>query len=797
VFNEFYGLTLHPFRLGPDPRFCYRHRSFIRAKHYMHYALHQGEGFVMVTGQPGTGKTILIEDLLSETATSSVKVARIASTQVAADDLLHLLANAFGIDTRSMTKSMVLLNLQSRLKQQMGEGRSSLLIVDEAQNLPFESMEELRMITNLQEGATPLLQVFLVGQDRLRSIIAEPRMEQLRQRMLAACRMEPLNPEETRDYLYHRLRCAGWGGSPTICGEGVWLLHGASGGVPRVINVLANRLLLWGWIEEKKELGADDVRVVIKELEDELSFVSSASEKQAPADEAQTKPTPDFRDLAITAPSPANTAGAPASAEPTTPEPAVTLAPEVPAAATVESAPRAEPPSPTQIGIPEEREPGAHANPSKIIEPTSPERLSDGTPAPPEPVAEPGSVLLEDAASVQAPGPPPSAMSQDRIEAHPMRLATPAMTRGRRMGAWVAVAVALAAVSILGILVVQPGPASLREALRFATAELWSFAEALNAPDGGAARDPAAADPAQAREVDAVPSAESIPPDGPADIANSAQSISGPTAPKAEADPRPESSPLVFAAQTDEQRTKLASRIGNDIAAAIPEAEPVTAATDSYEDVGTEAASASGAQIQASAEEPQSWSEDTARMPADLELRRAGNDPVRQTEMPPQEDAAALPTASQSRQADTATTLSTLERRLQSLGYEPEKTLAGAIKLNLYTQISFDTDSAEITHSSRRSIDAIAEALSAYPDVEITVIGHTDNYGTVAYNDNLSLMRANAVAALLRAGGVLGQNISSEGRGEREPLTRVAVGGVPARIVNRRIELVIHQIDTP
>jgi general secretion pathway protein A len=235
VFNEFYGLTLDPFRLGPDARFCYRHPSFTRAKDYMHYALHQGEGFVMVTGQPGTGKTTLIEDLLSETATSSVKVARIATTQVAADDLLHLLANAFGIDTRSMTKSMVLLNLQSLLKQQMHEGCSSLLIVDEAQNLPFESMEELRMITNLQEGASPLLQIFLVGQDRLRSIIAEPRMEQLRQRIFAACRMEPLNPEETRDYLHHRLRCAGWGGSPTISGEAVWLLLNLKNRFSRIV----------------------------------------------------------------------------------------------------------------------------------------------------------------------------------------------------------------------------------------------------------------------------------------------------------------------------------------------------------------------------------------------------------------------------------------------------------------------------------------------------------------------------------------------------------------------------------
>jgi general secretion pathway protein A len=167
VFNEFYGLTLDPFRLSPDTRFCYRHRNFSRAKAYMQYALHQGEGFVMVTGQPGTGKTTLIEDLLADRSTANVRIARMTSTQVTADDLLRLVADAFGIDARSSSKATTLLDLEAVLTRQMASGRNSLLIVDEAQNLPYESMEELRMITNLQLGARPLMQVFLVGQDGL------------------------------------------------------------------------------------------------------------------------------------------------------------------------------------------------------------------------------------------------------------------------------------------------------------------------------------------------------------------------------------------------------------------------------------------------------------------------------------------------------------------------------------------------------------------------------------------------------------------------------------------------------
>ncbi|MGA8261711.1 MAG: AAA family ATPase, partial [Arenicellales bacterium] len=243
MFTDFYGLTLDPFRLNPDPRFCYRHRNFSKAKAYMQYVLMQGEGFVMVTGQPGTGKTMLIQDLLADPSVDLVRRAHITSTQVGAEDLLRLVASAFGIDPRSASKASILLNLRAVLLQQLQTGHNSLIIVDEAQNLPFESIEELRMITNLQEGSRPLVQVFLIGQDSLRSLVSEPQMEQLRQRILAACRMEPLGPEETQAYLRYRLSCAGWTGRPTLTGAAVWQLHQASRGIPRLINAIAERLL--------------------------------------------------------------------------------------------------------------------------------------------------------------------------------------------------------------------------------------------------------------------------------------------------------------------------------------------------------------------------------------------------------------------------------------------------------------------------------------------------------------------------------------------------------------------------
>lgn len=305
MFNEFYGLTVDPFRLSPDPRFCYRHRNFARAKAYMQYALHQGEGFVMVTGQPGTGKTTLIEDLLADTSTDKVRVARMSSTQVAADDLLRLVADAFDIDASTSSKATILLNLQAVMIRQMESGRNSLLIVDEAQNLPFESMEELRMITNLQLGARPLMQVFLVGQDGLNAIIGQPRMEQLQQRILAACRMEPLGPEETRDYLHHRLRCAGWSGRPSLTGEAVAEIHQASHGIPRRINLLASRLLLYGCLEERLSLNAEDVRLVTEELKGELLISFGSATSSSPGPLSPPGLAPDFGHLAIEAVQPA------------------------------------------------------------------------------------------------------------------------------------------------------------------------------------------------------------------------------------------------------------------------------------------------------------------------------------------------------------------------------------------------------------------------------------------------------------------------------------------------------------
>jgi type II secretory pathway predicted ATPase ExeA/outer membrane protein OmpA-like peptidoglycan-associated protein len=489
VFNEFYGLTLDPFRLSPDTRFCYRHRNFSRAKAYMQYALHQGEGFVMVTGQPGTGKTTLIEDLLADRSTANVRIARMTSTQVTADDLLRLVADAFGIDARSSSKATTLLDLEAVLTRQMASGRNSLLIVDEAQNLPYESMEELRMITNLQLGARPLMQVFLVGQDGLHARVGQPRMEQLRQRILAACRMEPLGLDDTRDYLHHRLRCAGWAGRPGLSGEAVWQLHDASGGIPRRINLLASRLLLHGYIEERLTLGAEDVRLVADELQGELLIGADGAGDLSQMAPRAADPALDLRHLAIERPPQAAATAAapyepPAEATPSghhaepesTPAETTDATPLQPPA---EPSPSAQPVKPNQAPAADPSDAGAASAGTSALHVQPPQAPASDFPVPevftqpgpkaPQPTPARAAVdpALPPSQGEQRPAsvpvaPPfrPAAPSTDKAKgASPERAraaATPAKGSGWRFGGWVAAAAGLIAVSVLAVAALRP-----------------------------------------------------------------------------------------------------------------------------------------------------------------------------------------------------------------------------------------------------------------------------------------------------------------------------------------------------
>lgn len=269
MYEKFFNLSADPFRLSPDPRFCYKHPRYVRAKAYMAYAFRRAEGFVMVTGKPGTGKTTLIGDMVDSLTGENVDVANLVSTQLAADDLLRRIGHAFGVTTPGADKSAILQQLQSRFLASHAVGRRSLLIVDEAQGLRTASMEELRLITNMQLDDRPLLQIFLVGQPELREMLHDSSMDAVHQRIIAASHLEALSEDETRAYVEHRLKVAGWQRDPAISSSVFPIIHRFSGGVPRRINLICSRLLLHSYVQQAHSIGVADARVVAGELQEE------------------------------------------------------------------------------------------------------------------------------------------------------------------------------------------------------------------------------------------------------------------------------------------------------------------------------------------------------------------------------------------------------------------------------------------------------------------------------------------------------------------------------------------------
>ncbi|MBL0125772.1 MAG: AAA family ATPase [Betaproteobacteria bacterium] len=269
MYESFYGLSGKPFQLNPDPAFYFGSRQHKRAMSYLEYGLHQNEGFIVITGEIGAGKTTLVRNLLSQLNDEQVVAAHLVSTQLDADDTLRMVAAAFGIPTKKVDKSELLLLLEAYLVSVARDGKRCLLVVDEAQNLTPRAVEELRMLSNFQLETHALLQSFLIGQPEFRETLQGPEMEQLRQRVIAACHVGPLGEAETQGYIEHRLGCVGWKNIPQFLPEAHRAIFGASGGIPRRINAVCDRLLWYGYLADKKIFSDTDVEEVAAEMDDE------------------------------------------------------------------------------------------------------------------------------------------------------------------------------------------------------------------------------------------------------------------------------------------------------------------------------------------------------------------------------------------------------------------------------------------------------------------------------------------------------------------------------------------------
>jgi len=270
MYKSFYQLQTNPFSLTPDLKFCYCHTGYMQAREYLDYALELGEGFVMVTGRPGTGKTTLVESFLATLNMDRVKAARIAASGLDAEDLLRTVAYAYNLEAEGQDKATLRHHIKQFFEEQLRSGRRALLIIDEAQGLPRPALEELRLLSDLQAGSHQLLQLFLVGQEELREQMSSPEMDHFQQRVIANYHLVPLDLMESRAYMEFRLRQAGWLGNPEITGDAVLDIFRFSRGVPRHINKLCNRLLLLGYGMGSDKLDSGDVQTIAEEMDDEL-----------------------------------------------------------------------------------------------------------------------------------------------------------------------------------------------------------------------------------------------------------------------------------------------------------------------------------------------------------------------------------------------------------------------------------------------------------------------------------------------------------------------------------------------
>lgn len=277
MYEAFYGLNSKPFQLNPDPGFYFSSKQHQRARAYLEYGVMRCEGFIVITGEVGAGKTTIVRGLIDSLDPETVVAAHLVSTQLGAEDTLRLVGAAFGIHVRGVSKADLLLALEAFFVAQTLQGKRCLLIVDEAQNLQPQAVEELRMLSNFQNGQDALLQTFLVGQPEFREILQSPGMVQLRQRVTATCHLGPLEADETREYIQHRLKCAGASDKPTFDPAIFDGIHRYTGGIPRRINTLFDRILLQGFLTDRAHIDLELVGEIIQEVQSEMLVSSKAA----------------------------------------------------------------------------------------------------------------------------------------------------------------------------------------------------------------------------------------------------------------------------------------------------------------------------------------------------------------------------------------------------------------------------------------------------------------------------------------------------------------------------------------
>jgi general secretion pathway protein A len=282
MYESYYGLSAKPFQLRPDPHFFFGSKGHKRAMAYLEYGLSQGEGFIVVTGEVGAGKTTLVRNLFNKMSSDQIVAAHIVNTHLDPEDTLRMVVSAFGLPYEGASKTDLLTRLEQFLRAVDQQGKRALLVIDEAQNLNARVVEELRMLSNFQTDDKSLLQTFLLGQPEFRTTLHSASMLQLRQRVIASYHLGPMDAAESQEYIEHRLHTVGWNGDPSFSAGAHAAIFAYTGGIPRKTNTLMDRVLLMGFLEEMHTFTEADIAEVIKDIAEEFQ-VPDAMDAESPA----------------------------------------------------------------------------------------------------------------------------------------------------------------------------------------------------------------------------------------------------------------------------------------------------------------------------------------------------------------------------------------------------------------------------------------------------------------------------------------------------------------------------------
>ena len=276
MYTSFFGFKYKPFQLTPDPEFLFLSRAHKKALIYLNYGITDNSGFILLTGEIGTGKTTLLRSMIKHIP-QDIRLARINNTKVNSEQLISMINEDFGLDIKGLDKTQLLSKLTDFLIAQYSQGRRSMIIIDEAQNLSADLLEEIRMLSNLETDKSKLLQIILVGQPELNITLSRPELEQLRQRITVCTHISPLTREEIDSYIKYRLRIAGNEEAVTF-EEGVTeAIFNFSEGIPRLINILCDFSLLTAFTDSRKTIDMALINEVINDLINERPETKAAA----------------------------------------------------------------------------------------------------------------------------------------------------------------------------------------------------------------------------------------------------------------------------------------------------------------------------------------------------------------------------------------------------------------------------------------------------------------------------------------------------------------------------------------